>query len=61
MHLTIRVAWHDSRWDGTICRAPSDNAFCIALDRIRETSRDDKEDRLAGKGYQSHTAQTGKE
>lgn len=22
-HLTARVAWRDSRWDGTICRAPS--------------------------------------
>ena len=49
MHLTIRVAWHDNQWDGTICRAPSRNSFCIALDRIRETPRDDdKEDRLAG-------------
>lgn len=52
MHLTIRVAWHDSRWDGTVCRAPSDNAFCIALDRIREAPRDDeKEDQLAGKAW----------
>ena len=52
MHLSIRVAWHDSQWDGTICRAPSRNSFCIALDRIRETPRDDdKEDRLAGKAW----------
>ncbi len=21
-HLTLRVAWHDDRWKGTICRAP---------------------------------------
>ena len=52
MHLTIRVAWHDNRWDGTICRVPSRNAFCIALDRIRETPRDDaKEDGLASKAW----------
>ena len=52
MHLTIRVAWHDNRWDGTICRAPSDNSFCIALDRIRESPRDDvAEDRLAGRHW----------
>ena len=52
MHLTIRVAWHDNRWDGTICRAPSDNAFCITLDRIRETPRNDgKGDQLAGKAW----------
>jgi len=49
MHLTIRVAWHDDRWNGRICRAPSRNAFCIALDRIRGTPRDDAlEDQLAG-------------
>lgn len=23
-HLTARVAWHDSRWNGTVCRRPSD-------------------------------------
>lgn len=52
MHLTVRVAWHDNRWDGTVCRAPSRNSFCIALDRIREAPRDDvAEDRLAGKHW----------
>ena len=39
-HLTARVAWHDSRWNGSVCRQPSCNAFCAALDRIRE-ERDD--------------------
>jgi hypothetical protein len=52
MHLTLRVAWHDNRWNGTICRAPSRNSFCIALDRIRETPRNDEaEDRIAGKRW----------
>ena len=32
-HLTARVAWHDSRWNGSVCRQPSCNAFCVALDR----------------------------
>lgn len=48
MHLTIRVAWHDNRWNGTVCRAPSANAFCLALERIRNAPRDDaKENQLA--------------
>lgn len=34
-HLTVRVAWHDSQWDGTVCRGPSSNSFCLALDRVR--------------------------
>jgi hypothetical protein len=29
-HLTLRVACHDDRWNGTICRAPSRNLFSVA-------------------------------
>ena len=47
-HLTARVAWHDSRWDGTMCRAPSCNSFCTTLDRIRDERDDATEDALAG-------------
>ena len=50
-HLTTRVAWHDSRWGGSICQAPSCNSFCTALDRIREERDDDAEDALAGKPW----------
>ncbi|HUW12522.1 MAG TPA: ATP-dependent RecD-like DNA helicase [Anaerolineae bacterium] len=51
MHLTIRVAWHDDRWNGTICRMPSFNPFCTALDRIRASRDDSKEDGLAGREW----------
>ena len=47
-HLTLRVAWHDNRWNGRVCDSPSQNAFCIALDRIRKDRRDAKEDALSG-------------
>ena len=50
-HLTARVAWHDSRWNGTVCRQPSCNSFCIALDRIREERDDALEDALAEKQW----------
>jgi hypothetical protein len=30
-HLTVRVAWHDRAWDGTVCDHPSENGFCLAL------------------------------
>lgn len=46
-HLTARVAWHDSRWNGTVCRQPSCNSFCVALDRIREEREDSREDAIA--------------
>ena len=48
-HLTIRVAWHDSRWNGAVCREPSCNSFCVTLDRIRDTRNDTQEDANAGK------------
>lgn len=42
-HLTIRVAWHDSQWNGTVCAEPGLNSFCTALPRIRESRRPDEE------------------
>lgn len=50
-HLTVRVAWHDSRWDGRVCKQPSDNCFCAALDRVREERDDEAEDAIAGRAW----------
>ncbi len=50
-HLTMRVAWHDARWDGSICVKPSCNSFCAALDRIREEKDDAYEDAHAGQSW----------
>ena len=47
MHLTIRVVWHDNRWNGTVCSAPSHNSFCVALDRIRAERDDIAEEQIA--------------
>ena len=48
MHLTIRVAWHNNRWNGTVCSAPSHKSFSVALDRIR-VGRDDMEEEQIAK------------
>ena len=29
MHLTARLAWHDSGWNGTICKQPECNSYCV--------------------------------
>ncbi len=52
-HLTIRVVWHDNRWNGRICNAPSLNGYCLAQERIRKDRDDAKEDRLAGRSWRS--------
>ena len=57
-HLNVRVAWHDSRWNGTVCRKPIENSFCLNLDRIREDRDDAVEDQIAGRHFQDlHPAQ----
>lgn len=48
-HLTVRVAWHDRAWDGAVCNHPIGNAFCLALDRIREERDDGREESVAGR------------
>jgi hypothetical protein len=50
-HLTLRVAWHDRAWDGTVCNHPSENGFCLALKRIREDRKDADEERVAGRHW----------
>jgi hypothetical protein len=50
-HLNLRVAWHDNRWNGHVCRAPSRNSYCLDLDRIRAERDDDAEDKLSGKPF----------
>lgn len=51
MHLTIRVAWHDNRWNGTVCDKPSRNSFCVALDRIRKERNEATEELVAGQAW----------
>ena len=50
-HLNVRVAWHDSRWDGTVCRNPCENSFCVDLDRIRAERNDASEQLRASKNF----------
>lgn len=33
-HVTIRVPWHDSGWDGSVCAKPDENTSCQSLSRI---------------------------
>lgn len=50
-HLTIRTAWHENRWNGTVCDHPSQNSFCLALDRIREERNDEEQEKVAGRAW----------
>jgi ATP-dependent exoDNAse (exonuclease V) alpha subunit len=50
-HLSLRVAWHDKRWNGFVCQSPSGNAFCASLDRIRQEKNPETEQRLSGRCF----------
>ena len=47
-HITIRVPWHDSGWNGSICKNPCNNTSCLNLTRISENRDDQREESLAG-------------
>ncbi len=47
-HISIRVPWHDTGWDGRVCAAPKLNGACLKLKRIAETRDDDAEESVAG-------------
>ena len=39
-HLCLRMAWHDNKWNGKICKKPAENDYCVGehsllSDRIR--------------------------
>src|SRR5262249_56129863 len=48
-HLSIRVPWHDAKWDGTVCRDPKGNAACLVLKEIRDERDDERETEFAGR------------
>ena len=52
-HMTIRLAWHDSNWNGKICSNPEANEYCVGeysllSRRIRENRELETEQRLRG-------------
>ena len=28
-HLTVRMAWHDNKWNGRVCNDPESNEYCV--------------------------------
>lgn len=47
-HISIRVPWHDTGWDGCVCANPRLNGSCLKLNRIGQERNDDAEEAVAG-------------
>jgi hypothetical protein len=52
-HLTVRVPWHDSKWNGTVCRNPCVNTACTVLPRIGRNKSELRETQDAGQSLHS--------
>jgi hypothetical protein len=48
-HVSIRVPWHDTGWDGRVCANPRLNGACLKLKRIGQSRDDAAEEAVAGK------------
>jgi ATP-dependent exoDNAse (exonuclease V) alpha subunit len=52
-HISIRVPWNDTGWEGRVCKKPAENIACLILPRIRSSRLDEKENELAGASWQN--------
>jgi hypothetical protein len=55
-HISIRVPWHDTGWDGRVCAALRLNGACLKLKRIAENRDDAAEESVAGKSLKADSA-----
>lgn len=46
-HLSVRVPWHDSGWNGKVCCKPLDNGSCMFLPRVNQNKNPDAEESIA--------------
>lgn len=47
-HISVRVPWHDTAWDGRVCAQPHLNDSCLRLKRIAQSRDDAAERAVAG-------------
>jgi hypothetical protein len=48
-HVSLRAAWHDHGWNGTVCQDPTGNASCILLKNIGPNRDDSVESTMASR------------
>lgn len=52
-HISLRVPWHDNRWNGTICNHPRENSSCLILKNCALGRNDANEEKLAGQSIEN--------
>ena len=51
-HISIRVPWHDSGWNGSVCKEPTHNTACLKLRNISDSKNDEEEEARKGQSFQ---------
>jgi hypothetical protein len=51
-HVSIRVPWHDSGWNGMVCNQPRQNTACLKLVNIAESKVELDEEAVRGQSLQ---------
>jgi len=55
-HISIRVPWNDTGWNGVVCKRPAENISCLILKNIRANRKDDSESKVAGQSWETLSA-----
>ena len=50
-HISARLVWHDSCWNGKICEDPLSNTSCMVHDYIRDARNDETEKTNSGESF----------
>lgn len=50
-HVSVRVPWHDSKWNGRVCKDPKGNSACLAVRRTAQNRDDEFETQSAGAAF----------
>lgn len=47
-HISLRVPWHDSEWNGCVCENPKNNLACLRIRNIALSKDEHNEDSIKG-------------
>lgn len=50
-HLSVRVPWHDNKWNGCVCNDPANNASCMMFLPRMADKDPDLEEQYIGKSF----------
>ena len=51
-HISLRVPWHDSGWNGCVYKEPKNNLSCLRLRNIVLAKDENKEEKLSGSVFE---------